>query len=143
MKKEKFQEPSQPVRWKITRPSECGRSVFLANLILNFLEEFENVYIYSTSLHQDLYQKLIKCFVNYIPIHLIRNILNEEDIDVVTDEVVFNKDCKKSGTEIEAYESIEQLKFSEEYQKWSHYYPRWSQRERNEESTSTSDVQKI
>ena len=46
------------------------------------------IYIYSPSLHQDLYQKLIKCFSKYIRIHIIANILNEEDIDEVIDERV-------------------------------------------------------
>ena len=67
------------------------------------------------SLHQDLYQKLIKCFSNYIPIHIIPNILHEEDIDVGIDELVNNKDFEKSNTEIETYESIEELKFPQEY----------------------------
>ena len=73
-------------------------------------------YIYSPSLHQDLYRKLIKCFNNYIPIHIITNILNEEDKDIVIDEIVNNKDFEKSVTEIETYESIEELKFPQEYE---------------------------
>ena len=61
------------------------------------------------------YQKLINCFSNSRPIHIIRNILNEEDIDTVIDELVNNKDFEKSNTEIETYESIEELKFPQEY----------------------------
>ena len=52
---------------------------------------------------------------NYIPIQIIPNILNEEDIDVVIDELVNNKDFEKSNTEIETYESIEEIKFPQEY----------------------------
>ena len=48
-----------------------------------------------------LYQKLFKCFSNYIPITIIPNSLNEEDIDVVIEEIVNNKDFEKSDTEIE------------------------------------------
>ena len=59
---------------------------------------------------------MIKCFSNYIPIHIIPNILNEEDIDVVIKKIVNNKDCEKSDTEIETYESIEELKFPQEYE---------------------------
>ena len=33
--------------------------------------------------------------------------LNEEDIDVITEEIVNNKDFEKPDTEIETYESIE------------------------------------
>ena len=62
-----------------------------------------------------MYQKLIKCFSNYIPIHIILNILNEEDIDIVIEEIINNKDFEKSHTEIETYESIEELKFPQEY----------------------------
>ena len=112
---EKFLYPNHPVRCIITGPSECGKSVFLTNLILNNINEYVKIYIYSPSLHQDLYQKLIKCFSNYIPIHIIPNILNEEDIDIVIEEIVNNKDFEKSNTEIETYESIEEMKFPHEY----------------------------
>ena len=112
---EKILYPSHPCRCIITGPSECGKSVFLTNIILNIINEYDKIYIYSPSLHQDLYQKLIKCFSNYIPIHIIPNILNEEDIDIVIKQIVNNKDFEKSNTEIETYESIEELKFPQEY----------------------------
>ena len=108
--------PNHPVRCIITGPSECGKSVFLTSLISNVINEIDKIYIYSPSLHQDLYQKLIKCFSSYIPIHIIPNILNEKDIDVVIEEIVNNKDFEKSNTEIETYESIEELKFPQEYE---------------------------
>ena len=82
---------------------------------MNIINEHDKVYIYSPRLHQDLYQKLIKCFSNYIPVHIIPNSLNEEDIDIVIEEIVNNKDFEKSDTEIETYESIEELKFPQEY----------------------------
>ena len=107
--------PTHPVRCIITGPSECGKSVLLTNLNLNIVNEYNKIYIYSPSLHQDLYQKLIKCFNNYIPIHIIPKILNEDDIDIVIDEIVNNKDFQKSDTEIEIYEIIEELKFPQEY----------------------------
>ena len=112
---EKVLYPNHPVRCIITGPSECGKSVFLTNLILNIINEYDKIYIYSPSLHQDLHQKLSKCFSNYIPIHIIPNILNEEDIDIVIEEIVNDKDFEKSNTEIETYEAIEKLKFAEEY----------------------------
>ena len=112
----KYLYPNHPVRCIITGPSECGKSVFLTNLILNIINEYDKIYIYSLGLHQELYQKLIKCFNNYIPIHIIPNILNEEDIDVVIEDKVNNKDFQKSDTEIETYESIEELKFPQEYE---------------------------
>ena len=39
-------------------------------------------------------KKLIKCFCNYIPIHIIPNILNEQDIVKVINEIVKNKDIE-------------------------------------------------
>ena len=107
--------PNHPVRCIITGPSECGKSVFLTNLILNIINEYDKLYIYSPSLYQDLYQKLIKCFSNYIPVHIIPNILIEADIDVVIEEIVNNQDFEKSNTEIETYENIEELKYPQEY----------------------------
>ena len=83
---------------------------------MNIINECNKIYIYSRSVHQDLYQKLIKCFSNYIPIHIIPNFLNEEDIDIVIEEIVNNEDFEKSDTEIKTYESIEELKFSQEFE---------------------------
>ena len=113
---EKFLYPTHSVRCIITGPSECGKSVFLTNLILNFINEYDKIYIYSPSLHQDLFRKFIKCFTNCSPIHIIPNILNEEDIDIVNDEIVNNKDSEKSDIEIETYESIEDLKLPQEFE---------------------------
>ena len=47
---------------------------------------------------------------------MILNILSEEDIDLVIEEIVNIKDFEKSDTEIEIYESIEELKFPQEYE---------------------------
>ena len=43
--------------------------------------------------------------ITYFP-----TLLNEEDIDVVIGEIVRKKDLEKSDTEIETYESIEEIK---------------------------------
>ena len=103
-KMEKILYPKRPVRCMKTGPSECGKSLFLKNLVLKIINEYNKIYIYSPSLHQDFYQKLIKCFSNYTPIHIIPNILNEKDIDIVIAEIDINKDFEKSDTEIETYE---------------------------------------
>ena len=107
--------PNHLVRCIITGPSERGKSVFLTNLFLYIVNEYDKIYIYSPSLHQDLYQNLIKCFSNYIPIHIISNILNEENIDIVIEEIV-NKDFEKSNTEIDTYDNIEELRYPQEYE---------------------------
>ena len=108
--------PNRPVRCLITGPSECGKSVFLTKLILNIINECDKVYIYSPSLHQDLYQKVINCVSNYIPKNLIPNFLNDGEIDIVTEEILNNKDFEKSDTETETYESIEELNYLQEYE---------------------------
>ena len=89
--------PKYSVRCIITGPSECGKSVFPTNLTLNIINEYSKIYIYTLSLHQDLYQKFFKCFIIYIPIHIIPIILNEENLDTVIDEIVNTKDFKKCG----------------------------------------------
>ena len=72
---EKFLYPTHPVRCMKTGPSECGKSLFPTNLFLNVINEFEKIFIYSPTPHQDFNQKITKCFPNYIPIHIIPNIL--------------------------------------------------------------------
>ena len=97
---EKHLYAKHPLRCILRGLSECGKSVFLTNLILNLFSEFEKVYIYS-SIHQDSYQKINKCFRNFIWINIIPNTSNEKDIDIVIDEIVKKKDFQKSDTEIE------------------------------------------
>ena len=113
---EKFLYPNHPVRCIIRGPSECGKRVFLTNLILNIINEYDKICIYSPSLHQDLYQKLIKCFSNYTSFNINLSILNENDIDGVIEEIISNKNFEKSNTEIETYESREDLKVPQEYE---------------------------
>ena len=62
---DKILYPQHPVRCFTTDPSECGKSVFLTNLILNFITEYDKIHIYSPSLRQNLYQKLNKCLSIY------------------------------------------------------------------------------
>ena len=98
--------PNHPVRCIITGPSECGKSVFLTNLSLTNINEFDEKYIYSPSIHQDLNKKLTKCFTNYIPFNTLPNILNEEDIDVVIEEIVKTEDFEIFDAEIETLDNI-------------------------------------
>ena len=53
---EKFLYPNHPLQCVITGPSESCELVFLTNLILNVIYEYDKIYIYSPSLHQELYQ---------------------------------------------------------------------------------------
>ena len=113
---EKRLYPAHPVRCKTTGPNDYGKSIFSTKLILNIINEYDKTYIYSPSLHKDLYQKLINCFSKYIHTNILPNILNEEDIDVVIAEIVSNKDFQNSHTEIERNESIEELNFPQDYE---------------------------
>ena len=44
---DKILYPTHPVRCIITGPSECDKSVFLTNLILNIINEYDKIYICS------------------------------------------------------------------------------------------------
>ena len=48
---EKLLYPSHPVCCIITGPNERGKSVFLTNLIFKNINEYNEIYIYSPSLH--------------------------------------------------------------------------------------------
>ena len=54
---ENFFYPTHPLRCMIKGPSESGKLVFLSNLIFNIINEYNKIYICSSSLHLDLYQK--------------------------------------------------------------------------------------
>ena len=136
---DKILYPTHPVRCIITGPSKCDKSVFSTNLISNIINEYDKIYIHWPSLHQDLYKKPINCFSNYIAIHIIPNILNEENTDVVIEKIVYNKDFEKSDTEIEAYESIEELKFLQENEDGG-IIILYDLSKKNEWSSSTSNV---
>ena len=112
---EKFIYPKLSVRCIITGPNECGKNYFLTSLNTNNIKEFAETYIFSPSVHQDLYRKLFKSFSIYIPLQIIPSNINEEDIDIVIEEIVKNKDCKKSDTEGKTYETIDELKYPQDY----------------------------
>ena len=112
---EKLLYPIHPDRCIITGPGECDKSVFLTNLFLNIFNEYDKIYIYSSSLQQESYQKLIKCFGKYLPFHIISNIFNEGDFDIVIEEIVNRKDFEKSDIEKETFDKIEGLKFPQQY----------------------------
>ena len=117
---EKILYPSDSVRAIITGPSNSGKTYFLTNLILKIIDDFHKIYIYSPSLHQDLYQKLIKCFNAFLPLHVIQNILNEDisidDLDCVIEDILNDEEFQSSEIEIQTYDSIEELKYPQDYE---------------------------
>ena len=50
---EKYLYLPHPLRCIRCGPSNLGKSFFLTNLILNIINEYGKIYIYSPSLHQD------------------------------------------------------------------------------------------
>ena len=93
---EKLLYPNHPLQCIITGPPDCGKGFFLTNLISNIIIEYDEIYIYSPSLHRNLYQKIIICFDKFIPIHIIQNNDNEEDNDLIFEEVIDNKILKNN-----------------------------------------------
>ena len=61
---EKYLYPTHPVRCIITGPSECGKSVFLTNLILNIVNEYDK----KTSIHLVFIKIYIKNYLNVLVI---------------------------------------------------------------------------
>ena len=112
---EKFRNPEQPFRCVITGLSECGKSYFLTNSILNKNIEFEIMYNFSPSLHQTSYQKVIKGISYYIPKEIITVKRNEQEENKKFDEIINDEDFEKSETEIEAFVSIGEIKYPQEY----------------------------
>ena len=96
---DKFLFPQHPTRVNNTGASNCANNFFIINSLSNFINDFEKIYIYSSSLHQDLYQKMIKSFSNYIPININPNILNKVDIYFFIHEIGKEKQFEKSDTE--------------------------------------------
>ena len=69
----------------------------------------------SSSLHKDLYDKKFKYSKNFIPIKIIQNIINEEDLDPIIAEMFYRENFEKSETENEAEQSIAQLNYTQQY----------------------------
>ena len=116
---EKNLYPQSPVRAIIKGPSNSGETYFLTKLILNIFDDFKILYIFSPSLHQDLYQKLFKCFNKFLPLNIIQKILYKDisidDLDGVIAVIINDPDFKSWEREIETNDSIEELKFPNEY----------------------------
>ena len=53
---EKFMYANHPLRCIICGPSNVGKNVYSTFLILNTFNEYDEIYIFSPSLHQDLRQ---------------------------------------------------------------------------------------
>ena len=88
---EKFLYPEIPVRVIISGKSASGKSTLLFKILFNIINEFDKIYIFSPTIHQPTYQKIIKCFNSFLPLNVIQNILKEnislEDLDNTIEEI--------------------------------------------------------
>ena len=73
------------------------------------------MYNFSPSLHQTSYQNVIKGISYYIPKQIITVIRNEQEKSKKFDEIFIDEDFEKSETEIEAFVSIGEIKYPQEY----------------------------
>ena len=111
MEKELY--PSQPVRVLIVGPSGVGKTHLLKHLLLNINNNFDKIYFYTPSIEQEIYQRLIECFVCCIPINYINSIIDGiTSIDDVIQEI--DIDLSKE-VECYAYISIHELLFPNEF----------------------------
>ena len=54
-------------------------------------------------------------FGNFFLTFLLKNIYNEEELKLLIEEKVNHKNFRKSETEIETYQSMEESKFTQDY----------------------------
>ena len=82
-------------------------------MIIEIINEFSEIYIYSPSIHQDTYQTLIECFQQKIPRKSISKVLkNKKTVEgCLTDE-----NFEPSDVEISVHENINELKYPQEYE---------------------------
>ena len=121
---EKILYPEIPIRCIISGKSNSGKSTLLFKILFNIINEFDKIYIHSPTIHQPNYQKLIKCFQNFLPLNVIDNILQAdidlEDLDDIIEELVNDEDFITSEIEIEFYDNIDEMKDANEYDSEKH-----------------------
>ena len=110
---EKNLYPKSPVRVVIAGPSSCGKTCLLTKLITEIINDFTEIYIYSPSIHQDMYQKLLACFEEKIPPKTISKILRNKK---TTEDCLADENFEPSEIEIAVHENIDELKEPREYQ---------------------------
>ena len=82
---EKYLYPEKPVRCIISGKSASGKSTLLFKILLNIINEFDKILIFSPTIHQPTYKTIIKCFNNFLPLNVIQNNLKEQiPLDVLS-----------------------------------------------------------
>ena len=107
----KFLWPLHSARVVTTGLSEFAKICFVAKKTSNIINDFGKIYISSPSIHQGLYQKILRSFSNFIPVSKIQNILNEEVLGQLVEETVNHQTLDASELELETFESIEGMNY--------------------------------
>ena len=105
--------PKSPVRVVISGPSGCGKTCLLTKLITEIINDYTEIYIYSPSIYQETYSKLIECFEQKIPPKSISKVLKNNKS---TDDIISDEKFEPSDIEISVYENIDELKHPQDYQ---------------------------
>ena len=116
---EKTFYPEIPIRCIVSGKSISGKSTLLSKILFNIINEFDKIYTYSPTIHQQSCQKMIKCFQSFLPLNVIDNILQAdidiEDLDDIIEEIVKDEDFVSSEIEYEAYDNIDEMKDEQQY----------------------------
>ena len=88
--------PEKPVRCIISGKSASGKSTLLFKILFNIINDFDKLFIYSPTIHQPVYQTLIKCLESFIPLNVIKNVLelkiSLEELQPLIEEIINDED---------------------------------------------------
>ena len=111
--------PSKPLRCIISGKTASRKRTLLFKIPLNIIIEFDKIYIFSPTIHQPTYQKILKCFQSFMPLNAIYYIIQEdiplEELDNVVEVIVNDERVISSEIEIEPYDNIDELKDATEF----------------------------
>ena len=100
--------------------TDSGISTLLFKILFNIINDFDKIYIFSPTIHQPSYQKIIKCFNSFLLLNVIQNILKDkiplDELDNIIEEFINDGSFEQSHIECESYENIDELKNAQEYE---------------------------
>ena len=121
---EKLLYPEKPIRCIISGKSASGKSTLLFKILFDIITDFNKIFIYSPTIHQPVYQTLIKCLESFIPLNVIKNVLelkiSLEELQPLIEEIINEEDFESSQIECESYDNIDELKNAQEYDPYKH-----------------------
>ena len=93
-------------------------------ILFNINNDFDKRYIFSPTIHQSNYQKIIKCFQSFLPLNVVGKILKQnislDDLDDTIEVIINDEDFESSEIEIEVYDNINELKDATDYDSEKH-----------------------